>query len=41
MEMRKLVRNFSGPKAVTMAMWAAVLIFALFVGLAIFTSQGV
>jgi hypothetical protein len=35
MEIRKLLQILSGPKAVTVAMWGALLVLALIVGLAL------
>jgi hypothetical protein len=36
MEISKFLQNLSGPKAVTVAMWAALLVLAIIVGLALF-----
>lgn len=35
MEIGKFLQNLSGPKAVTVAMWAALLVLAIIVGLAL------
>ncbi len=35
MKMRKLLQNYSGPKAVTLAMWGALLGLGIIVGLAL------
>ncbi len=35
MKMRKLLQNYSGPKAVTLAMWGAILGMAVIIGLAL------